>query len=76
MKLYNTTRGILVTDDQSQHCAALGSIGWDELIAATDLFDRAQKALAGPSVAPPAANEIARADRIAGGLGCRRHLLS
>jgi 2-dehydro-3-deoxy-D-arabinonate dehydratase len=58
MKLYNTTRGILVTDNQSQHCATLGSVTWDDIIAAPDLFDRAQKALAGSSVTPPAANEI------------------
>lgn len=58
MKLYNTTRGILVTDNQSQHFATLGSIVWDEIIAASDLFDRAQKALSGPSVTPPAASEI------------------
>jgi len=58
MKLYNTTRGILVTDNQSQHCATLDSTAWDEIISAPDLFGRALKALAGPSVAPPAANEI------------------
>jgi 2-dehydro-3-deoxy-D-arabinonate dehydratase len=58
MKLYNTTRGILVTDNQGQQCATLDSSAWDVIIAAPDLFDRAQKALAGPCVTPPAANEI------------------
>jgi 2-dehydro-3-deoxy-D-arabinonate dehydratase len=58
MKLYNTTRGILVTDNEGKQCATLGSTTWDDLIAAPDLFDRAQKALAGPSVAPPTADEI------------------
>jgi len=58
MKLYNTKRGVLVTDNQGQQCAPLGSIAWDEIISAPDLFDRAQKALTGPSVPPPAANEI------------------
>ena len=58
MKLYNTKRGILVTDNQSQHCATLGSVTWDEIIAAPDLFDRARKALASPSIPPPAADEV------------------
>jgi 2-dehydro-3-deoxy-D-arabinonate dehydratase len=58
MKLYNTTRGILVTDNECQQCATLGSIAWDDLITAPDLFAWAQKALAGPSVTLPAAHEI------------------
>ena len=58
MKLYNTTRGMLVTDNEGKQCAALDSTAWDDLLAAPDLFDRAQKALAGFGVAPPAANEI------------------
>jgi 2-dehydro-3-deoxy-D-arabinonate dehydratase len=58
MKLYNTTRGVLVTDNQGQQCSALGSATWDDIIAAPDLFERAQRALAGPSVTPPAADEI------------------
>jgi 2-dehydro-3-deoxy-D-arabinonate dehydratase len=58
MKLYNTTRGLLVTDNEGKQCAALDSTGWDDLLAAPDLFDRAQKTLAGLGVAPPAANEI------------------
>ena len=58
MKLFNTTRGILVTDNEGQRCASLDSSAWDEIIAAPDLFDLAQKALAGPCVTPPAVNEI------------------
>jgi len=58
MKLYNTKRGILVTDNQEKQCAMLGPISWDEIIATPGLFDRARKALAGPSVPPPTANEI------------------
>jgi 2-dehydro-3-deoxy-D-arabinonate dehydratase len=58
MKLFKTTRGILVTDNQGQQCATLDSSAWDDIIAAPELFDRAQKALAGPCVTPPAANEI------------------
>jgi len=58
MKLYNTTQGILVTDNQEKQCAMLGPISWDEIIATPGLFDRARKALAGPSVPPPTANEI------------------
>ena len=58
MKLYNTTRGILVTDNQGHQCATLHSSAWDDILAAPDLFDRAHKALAGPYVPPPAANEI------------------
>jgi 2-dehydro-3-deoxy-D-arabinonate dehydratase len=58
MKLYNTTRGILVTDNEGKQCATLGSAAWDDLLAAPDLFTRAQKALSGPVVVPPAANEI------------------
>jgi 2-dehydro-3-deoxy-D-arabinonate dehydratase len=58
MKLYNTTRGILVTDNLVQRCASLGSIAWDELLAAPDLFDRASKALAAMPAAPPADAEI------------------
>lgn len=58
MKLYNTTRGILVTDNQGHQCATLHSSAWDDILAAPDLFHRAHKALAGPYVPPPAANEI------------------
>jgi 2-dehydro-3-deoxy-D-arabinonate dehydratase len=58
MKLYNTTRGVIVTDNEGQKCARFGSTAWDDLIAAPDLFVRAQKALAGSSVALPADNEI------------------
>jgi 2-dehydro-3-deoxy-D-arabinonate dehydratase len=58
VKLYNTTRGILVTDNQGHQCATLHSSAWDDILAAPDLFDRAHKALAGPYVPPPAANEI------------------
>ncbi len=58
MKLYNTTRGILVTDNLGGQCATLGSVSWDDLLAAPDLFERAQEALAGPQVAPPAEKEI------------------
>ena len=58
MKLYNTTRGLLVTDNEGKQCASIASAAWDDLIAAPDLFDRAQRALAGPSVTLPAANEI------------------
>lgn len=58
MKLYNTTRGVLVTDNLGQQCGTLGSIPWDDLIAAPNLFDRADKALAGPSVTPPAGEEV------------------
>jgi 2-dehydro-3-deoxy-D-arabinonate dehydratase len=58
MKLYNTTRGILVTDNQGKHCAAFDSAAWDNLIAAPDLFDHARKALSGPSVPLPAVHEI------------------
>ena len=58
MKLYNTTRGILVTDSEGKQCAVLSSVSWDDIIAAPGLFDRARKALTGPPVPPPAANEI------------------
>jgi len=58
VKLYNTTRGILVTDNQGHQCATLHSSAWDDILAAPDLFHRAHKALAGPYVPPPAANEI------------------
>ena len=58
MKLYNTTRGILVTDNEGKHCAAFDSAAWDNLIAAPDLFDHARKALSGPSVPLPAVHEI------------------
>ena len=58
MKLYNTTRGLLVTDNEGKRCASLDSAAWDDLIAAPDLFDRAQRALAGPPVTLPAASEI------------------
>jgi 2-dehydro-3-deoxy-D-arabinonate dehydratase len=58
MKLYNTTRGILVTDNQGQQCAALDPTAWDDLLAAPDLFTRAQKALAGPAIPPPPASQI------------------
>jgi 2-dehydro-3-deoxy-D-arabinonate dehydratase len=58
MKLYNTTRGILVTDDAGERCAALAFIGWDELVGAEDLFGRARDALKGVAVAMPATQEI------------------
>ncbi len=58
MKLYNTTRGILVTDNAVQQCASFGKIAWDDLLASPDLFDRAHEALGGPSVAAPAQDEV------------------
>jgi 2-dehydro-3-deoxy-D-arabinonate dehydratase len=58
MKLYNTTRGLFVTDNEGECCATLGSVAWDDLIAAPDFFEQARKALAGPSVTLPTANEI------------------
>ena len=58
MKLYNTTRGILLTDNEGKQCATFGSFSWDDIIAGPGLFDRAHKALTGPSVPLPAANEI------------------
>ena len=58
MKLYNTTQGIFVTDDMGNQCVALDTAAWDDLIASPDLFDRARKALAGPSVPVPAEHEI------------------
>jgi 2-dehydro-3-deoxy-D-arabinonate dehydratase len=58
MKLYNTTRGILVTSNDGDRTASLGTATWDEVIGAPDLLDLAGKALAGPTTEPPAENEL------------------
>ncbi|HXE08596.1 MAG TPA: fumarylacetoacetate hydrolase family protein [Acidobacteriaceae bacterium] len=56
MKLYNTTQGPLVTQDENRF-AALDAT-WDELITDASLHDRAQKALAQATLPAPAPDSL------------------
>jgi 2-dehydro-3-deoxy-D-arabinonate dehydratase len=58
MKLYNTTRGILITSNDGQRTASVGPLSWDEFLLAPDLLGRTAKALEGASVAPPTDSEL------------------
>ena len=51
MKLYRTTEGILVEEDNQYHLVPAS--GWDELICSADLRHRVQAAMAGQAVAAP-----------------------
>jgi 2-dehydro-3-deoxy-D-arabinonate dehydratase len=56
MKLYNTTQGPLVTEDDV-HFARLGAT-WDELTASSDLHHRARQALAQATLPAPEAGAL------------------
>ena len=56
MKLYNTTKGPLVTEDDA-HFAAL-SAGWDELIGDPELHQRARQALQHAALSAPAPDTL------------------
>ena len=55
MKLYNTPRGLLVTQDDRTFTVLPGSL--DDLLAAGDVRARCEQALTGPPVATPAESE-------------------
>lgn len=56
IKLYNTTQGPVVTEDDA-HFAAVGA-SWDDLIAGADLHQRAQEALQQAALPAPAADAL------------------
>ncbi|WP_419804912.1 fumarylacetoacetate hydrolase family protein [Terriglobus sp.] len=53
MKLYNTRRGILLTEDESTF-HTMGVASWDDLLTSEDLQALCQAAMSGPAVAAPA----------------------
>jgi 2-dehydro-3-deoxy-D-arabinonate dehydratase len=58
MKLYNTRRGILVTDNEGAHCVALDAFGWDDLVTDPDIHARLRQSLNGPPVPAPEPDEL------------------
>ena len=57
MKVYNTARGLLVTDDEI-HWFALPVANWDALVCSTEPLLLAREAMRGPEAAAPTAGEV------------------
>ncbi|HVG27176.1 MAG TPA: fumarylacetoacetate hydrolase family protein [Acidobacteriaceae bacterium] len=58
MKLYRSTRGIFVTQDDGRTFFKVDATDWDDLLRSDDLHARVQSSLQGAPVAAPQPNEL------------------